>query len=280
MWVAHDVVVVSFLWDVWRTSPFFLAVLGANFYAVHSVYPSRTLTRIPHYCSRLFGLSVFLFSVCGILMAQLHHSCRHSFWKLSWVDTCIIHAGAEGKQRQKPSWSAPALSVNYSMEDFSHSMFVSSVISMYMWWNSHHTSGTAQSHTHRLKHLFSQTLFYHHKRQTLHAVTMRTKKGDSSQSDSESRTQPHANVLIFCVMSVSRLHNYRGNMPKAWVSVWAVYMHMNESGPFSLWVYILRMNVLCLSTCAQAEGLFSVSREHKFSYFFSDCEEADLPTSP
>lgn len=39
---------------------FFFIVLGANFQGEYSVYPSRTLTRILHYCLEQFGPVCFL----------------------------------------------------------------------------------------------------------------------------------------------------------------------------------------------------------------------------
>lgn len=48
--------------------------LSANFHAEYSVYPSRTLTRILHYCPGLFGLTVSPLLLPWHQLAQLHHS--------------------------------------------------------------------------------------------------------------------------------------------------------------------------------------------------------------
>lgn len=57
--MGHDAVVLLPSGSIWRTSFSFFVRLSANFHAEYSVYPSRTLTRILHYCPGLFGLTVF-----------------------------------------------------------------------------------------------------------------------------------------------------------------------------------------------------------------------------
>lgn len=90
---------------------FFFIVLGANFQGEYSVYPSRTLTRILHYCLEQFGpvcfLSLTLWQPNGPATPQLLSTADiMCFWKPCWRGErkkihvpFIVDAGRKQKHR-------------------------------------------------------------------------------------------------------------------------------------------------------------------------------------